>query len=497
MDSRLRITEENRKWWTLGAMCLSMFMIMLDSTVVNVALPSIQKDLKTSVDQLEWVVNGYTLSFAALLVTGGRLGDIFGRRLIFMIGVAVFAISSATAGLAQSPDMLVASRIAEGVGGALMMPATLSIITDAFSVEERGKAIGTWAGISGLALSFGPLAGGFLTEDVSWRAIFYINLPIAVLALLASLFAVRESRDEKAERSVDYLGVILLTVALTAIVLALIEGNDWGWGSARVVGLLAGGVVATGAFLFTESRVKAPIVEFTFFRSRNFIGANTVAMIISFAMMGSFFFLAIYLQDLLGFSPLETGVRFLPTTIVIVIAAPIAGRVADRIGSRWPMVLGLAITSVSLYLFAQMTASTTYSDLLLAFILLGLGIGMTMSPMSTAAMNAVAVDKAGVASGTLQMFRMMGGTIGVAATGAIFQGKLGAFNPALLAQGGVAEATKFTDALGAAMAMGSALTAVGAVVAAFVIQRQAEARALSPRWAGAAAAGRALAATAL
>ncbi len=469
MDSRLRITEENRKWWTLGAMCLSMFMIMLDSTVVNVALPSIQKDLKTSVDQLEWVVNGYTLSFAALLVTGGRLGDIFGRRLIFMIGVAVFAISSATAGLAQSPDMLVASRIAEGVGGALMMPATLSIITDAFSVEERGKAIGTWAGISGLALSFGPLAGGFLTEDVSWRAIFYINLPIAVLALLASLFAVRESRDEKAERSVDYLGVILLTVALTAIVLALIEGNDWGWGSARVVGLLAGGVVATGAFLFTESRVKAPIVEFTFFRSRNFIGANTVAMIISFAMMGSFFFLAIYLQDLLGFSPLETGVRFLPTTIVIVIAAPIAGRVADRIGSRWPMVLGLAITSVSLYLFAQMTASTTYSDLLLAFILLGLGIGMTMSPMSTAAMNAVAVDKAGVASGTLQMFRMMGGTIGVAATGAIFQGKLGAFNPALLAQGGVAEATKFTDALGAAMAMGSALTAVGAVVAAFVI----------------------------
>src|SRR5689334_10483830 len=275
MDSRGLITEANRKWWTLGAMCLSMFMIMLDSTVVNVALPSIQKDLKTSVDQLEWVVNGYTLSFAALLVTGGRLGDIFGRRLIFMIGVCVFAISSATAGLAPDPTTLVISRIAEGIGGALMMPATLSIITDAFPVEERGKAIGTWAGISGLALSFGPLAGGFLTEDVSWRAIFYINLPIAVLALLASLFAVRESRDEKAERSVDYVGVGLLTVALTSIVLALIEGNDWGWSSGRVVGLLVIGVVATAAFLFTESRVKAPIVDFGFFRSRNFIGANT------------------------------------------------------------------------------------------------------------------------------------------------------------------------------------------------------------------------------
>ena len=469
MDLRGVITEGNRRWWTLGAMCLSMFMIMLDSTVVNVALPSIQKDLKTSVDQLEWVVNGYTLSFAALLVTGGRLGDIFGRRRIFMIGVVVFAVSSATAGLAQDPNMLVVSRIAEGIGGALMMPATLSIITDAFPAEERGKAIGTWAGISGLALSFGPLAGGFLTEDVSWRAIFYINLPIAVLALAGALLAVRESRDEKAERTVDYLGIVLLTVALTSIVLALIEGNDWGWGSARIIGLLIGGVVATAAFLFVESRAKAPIVDFEFFQSRNFIGANTVALIISFAMMGSFFFLAIYLQDLLQYSPLETGVRFLPTTVIIVIAAPIAGRVADRIGSRWPMVLGLAITAVSLYLFAQMDASTTYNDLLPAWILLGLGIGMTMSPMSTAAMNAVPVDKAGVASGTLQMFRMMGGTIGVAATGAIFQGKLGAFNPALLAQGGAAEATKFTDALGSAMALGAGLTAVGAVVAAVII----------------------------
>ena len=470
MDSRGLITEANRKWWTLGAMCLSMFMIMLDSTVVNVALPSIQKDLKTSVDQLEWVVNGYTLSFAALLVTGGRLGDIFGRRLVFMIGVAVFALSSATAGLAQDPTMLVVSRIAEGIGGALMMPATLSIVTDAFPPEERGKAIGTWAGISGLALSFGPLAGGFLTEDVTWRAIFYINLPIAALALIASLLAVRESRDENAERRVDYLGVVLLTVALTAFVLALIEGNDWDWGSARTIGLFVIGAVATPLFLFVESRVSAPIIAFSFFRSRNFIGANTVATIISFAMMGSFFFLAIYLQDLLQYSPLETGVRFLPTTLVLVIAAPVAGRVADRIGSRWPMVLGLAITSVALYLFSRMTASTTYSDLLPAWILLGLGIGITMSPMSTAAMNAVAVDKAGVASGTLQMFRMIGGTVGVAATGAIFQGKLGAFNPALLAQGGPAEATKFTDALGAAMALGAALTAVGAVVAAVVIR---------------------------
>jgi EmrB/QacA subfamily drug resistance transporter len=445
-------------------------MIMLDSTVVNVALPSIQKDLKTSVNQLEWVVNGYTLSFAALLVTGGRLGDIFGRRLIFMIGVAVFAVSSATAGLAQDPTMLIVSRIAEGVGGALMMPATLSIVTDAFPPEERGRAIGTWAGISGLALSIGPLAGGFLTEQVTWRAIFYINVPIAVLALIAAFTVVRESRDEKADRTIDYVGVVLLTVALTAFVLGLIEGNEWGWGSGREIALLVAGAVATALFLVNESRVSAPVVDFNFFRSRNFVGANTVATIISFAMMGSFFFLAIYLQDLLGYSALETGVRFLPTTVVIVIVAPLAGRVADKIGSRWPMVLGLVITAVSLYLFSRMDVSTTYDDLLPAWILLGIGIGMTMSPMSTAAMNAVPVDKAGVASGTLQMFRMMGGTVGVAATGAIFQSKLGDFNPALLAQGGVAEASKFTDALGAAMLLGAVVTAVGAVVAGLVIR---------------------------
>jgi EmrB/QacA subfamily drug resistance transporter len=337
MDPSKLITEGNRKWWTLGAMCLSMFMIMLDSTVVNVALPSIQEDLGSTIDELEWMVNGYTLSFAALLVTGGRLGDIFGRRRVFTIGVVVFAASSATAGLAQSPEMLNASRIAEGIGGALMMPATLSIITDAFPVAERGKAIGTWAGISGLALSIGPLAGGFLTEQVSWRAIFYINVPIAVLAVLASSFAVRESRDEKAGRSIDYLGVVTLTIALVAVVLALIEGNEWGWGSARIIGLIATGAMSTALFLFIESRVTSPIVDFEFFRSRNFVGSNIVALIISFAMMGSFFYLAIYMQDLLGYSPLETGVRFLPTTVLIVLAAPVAGRVADRIGSRLPM----------------------------------------------------------------------------------------------------------------------------------------------------------------
>ena len=235
------ITDENRKWWTLGAMCFALFMIMLDNTVVNVALPSIQKDLGASISGLEWTVNGYTLSFAVLLATGGRLGDIFGRRRMFLTGVIIFALSSATAGLAPDATSLVVSRIVQGVGAALMMPGTLSIITDAFPAHERGKAMGTWAGVSALALAIGPVLGGFLTENVTWRAIFYINIPVAIGAVAATLFAVRESRDTSVGREVDYPGVAVLTAGLTALVLALVEGNSWGWGSAQIIGLLAAG----------------------------------------------------------------------------------------------------------------------------------------------------------------------------------------------------------------------------------------------------------------
>ena len=234
------ITDDNRKWWTLGAMCFALFMVMLDNTVVNVALPSIQRDLHAQISGLEWVINGYTLTFAVLIATGGRLGDIFGRRLMFLAGVIIFAVTSATAGLAQDPAMLIGSRAVQGIGAALMMPATLSIITNTFPAAERGRAIGIWAGVSALALSIGPVVGGALTEYVSWRAIFFINLPVAVAAVAATVFAVRESRDETIDRRVDYPGIFALTASLTAIVLALIEGNSWGWTSTSIVSLLAG-----------------------------------------------------------------------------------------------------------------------------------------------------------------------------------------------------------------------------------------------------------------
>jgi EmrB/QacA subfamily drug resistance transporter len=420
--TRLRaITDQNRKWWTLGSMSFALFMIMLDNTVVNVALPSIQADLGASLSALEWTINAYTLVFAVLLVTGGRLGDIFGRRRAFLFGVIVFALSSATAGFAPNDLSLVLSRAVQGIGAAFMMPATLSIITNAFPAHERGKAIGTWAGVSALALALGPVVGGFLTEQVSWRAIFFLNLPVAALAVFVTLVATRESRDPNVPRTVDYAGVATLTIGIGALVLALVEGNGWGWGSPRILVLLAASVTGLVSFAIVEGRTRFPMVEFSFLRSRAFVGTNGIAFVVSFAMLAVFFFMALYMQNILGYSPLEAGIRFLPTTVVIIVAAPIAGRLTDRIGARTPIAIGLSLVAVALFLQSRITVDTTYSSLLVPFVLMGLGIGMTMSPMSTAAMNAVDQTKAGLASGVLSMSRMVGGTFGVAAVGALFQ----------------------------------------------------------------------------
>jgi EmrB/QacA subfamily drug resistance transporter len=333
--------------------------------------------------------------------------------------VVVFGLSSLAIGFAPSDAALVAFRAVQGVGAAFMMPATLSIITQAFPPEQRGTAIGTWAGVSALALAIGPVVGGFLTEDVSWRAIFFINPPIAVIAVAVTLFATRESRDETVGRTVDYAGIATITIGLTALVLALVEGNSWGWGSARIISLLVLAAVALTAFVLTERRVKAPVVDFTFFRSKTSLGANLVAFLISFAMFAQFFFLTLYLQNVLHYSPLETGVRFLPSTVVIIIMGPLAGRLTDKVGSRPLMTLGLTIVAAALLIQSRLTVHSGYGLLLPGFVLMGLGMGLVMSPMSTAAMNAVDRTKAGAASGVLAMTRMVGSTFGVAVMGAL------------------------------------------------------------------------------
>jgi EmrB/QacA subfamily drug resistance transporter len=458
------INDANAKWWTLGAMCFALFMIMLDNTVVNVALPSIQRDLGSSLSGLEWTINGYTLSFAVLLATGGRLGDIFGRRRAFLIGVVAFAASSAAAGLAPNIGVLVASRVTQGIGGALMMPATLSIVTNAFAPHERGRAIGTWAGVSALALAIGPVLGGLLTEHVSWRAIFYINIPVAIAAVTATLFAVKESRDETVGKQVDFPGVAALTAGLTALVLALIEGNSWGWSSPAIVSLLACSVVMLAAFILIERRVAAPIVELPLFASRNFIGTNVIALVVTFAMMSQFFFIALYMQDILGLSPLEAGVRFLPATLMIVSFAPLAGRLTDRVGPRWLIAGGLTLVTGALYWLTTISVGTTYSDIWPSFTLMGLGMAFVMSPMSTAAMNAVAESKAGVASGILSMNRMIGGSLGIAIIGAVFQA---------IAPAGTHDPAKFVDAFSTAMWVATGVAAVGALTAATTLRGRA------------------------
>jgi EmrB/QacA subfamily drug resistance transporter len=400
-------------------MCFALFMIMLDNTVVNVALPSIQRGLHASTAALEWTVSAYTLSFAVLLVTGGRLGDLFGRRRMFLAGVAIFAASSGAIGFSPSDTWLVAWRAVQGVGAALMMPATLSIITNAFPPQERGRAIGTWAGVSALALAIGPVFGGFLVENVSWQSIFFLNLPVAAGAIAITLFAVHESRDETVERTVDVPGVAAITLGLAALVLALVEGNEWHWGSPREIALYAIALLGLTSFVLIERRRRVPMVDFAFFGSSSFLGANVVAFVVSFAMLAMFFFLALYMQNILHYSPLEAGVRFLPSTLMIVALAPVAGRLADRVGPRPLMTFGLTCVAGALFWQSHLGADSHYGALLPGFMLMGIGMAFVMSPMSTAAMNAVDQTKAGVASGILSMNRMVGGTFGVAVLGAM------------------------------------------------------------------------------
>jgi EmrB/QacA subfamily drug resistance transporter len=451
MTKRIALNDDNRRWWTLAAMCFALFMVMLDNTVVNVALPSIQRDLHTSVAGLEWTVNAYMLAFGVLLVTGGRLGDIFGRRRVFLIGVVVFAASSLFIGFSQSSAWLIGGRAIQGIGAALMMPATLSIITNTFPPHERGQAIGTWAGVSALALAIGPVLGGVLVEHVSWQSIFFINLPVATGAIAVTLFAAHESRDETVIPKVDIAGISVITLGLTALVLALVEANSWGWGSPRILGLFALAALGVASFAAVERRAPVPMVDFSFFRAPTFLGTNIVAFIVSFAMLGMFFFLSLYMQNVLHYSPLEAGIRFLPTTLMVIVVAPIAGRFTDRIGPRPLIVTGLGMVAVSLLWQSFLTPTTGFGFLFPGFVLMGIGIALVMSPMSTAAMNAVDQTKAGVASGILSMSRMIGGVLGVAVLGA-FIGSPGSV-------GG------FVDSLGDGLRIGGCVAAAGAIVA--------------------------------
>jgi EmrB/QacA subfamily drug resistance transporter len=471
------INDDNARWWTLGAMCFALFMMMLDNTVVNVALPSIQRELHASLSSLEWTVSAYTLSLGVLMVTAGRLGDIFGRRRLFVGGVAIFGLSSLIIGLAPNDTILVGFRAIQGIGAACMMPASLAIITQSFPPHERGMAIGTWAGVSALALAIGPVLGGFLTQDVTWRAIFFINPPIAVVAIAVTLFAAKESRDHTVDTKVDYPGITALTVGLAALVLALIQSNTWHWGSPGVIGLLVLSVVALGAFVAIEQRVEAPLIDFRFFRTSTSAGVNLVGFIVSFAMFAQFFFITLYMQNVLHLSPIQTGIRFLPSTLVIVVMGPIAGRLTDRVGPRPLMTLGLLLVGAALLVQTGLTVHSGETLLFIGFVLMGLGMGLVMSPMSTAAMNAVDRTKAGAASGMLAMSRMVGATLGVAVMGAVVTGVSRSYvasHPLIVRTHTRAEVTHlaFVQALGTGLLVGAIAVVLAAVGAWLLVQVQ-------------------------
>ena len=453
------VTEENKKWWTLGAVSFGLFMIMLDNTVVNVALPSIQRDLHMQLSELEWIVSGYALTFAALMLIGGKLADAYGRRLIFVLGLAIFTLASLACGLASSGDTLIGARVAQGVGAAMMNPATLSIIAVTFPPRQRGTAIGLWAGVSALALALGPLVGGLLTEHAGWNWIFFINIPVGVLAIAASFLFIDESRDETHER-LDIPGLLSSGIGLFALTYGLIEANNYGWGSARIVGSFVVAAVALVVFVQLERHRRAPMLDLTLFRNRTYVGANLAMLLVALAMFGVFFFVSLYMQNVLGYSAVQAGAAFLPMTVLIIVIAPLSGRLSDRWGSRWLMAGGMVLLAIQLTYFSQLPTDATFWRLLPALVIGGFGMSMTMTPSSAAAMRAVPVEKAGVGSAVLNACRQVGGSTGIALMGAIMASQL-ATPPTT---------ESFMRGFERALLVAAAIALVGAAVAAWLVR---------------------------
>jgi len=451
--------EENRKWLTLASVSFGLFMIMLDNTVVNVALPSIQRDLGADLSELEWIVTGYALTFASLMLVGGKVADAYGRRLVFIIGIVVFTFASLMCGLADSSEMLIGARVLQGAGAALMNPATLSIIAATFPPRERGTAIGIWAGTSALALAIGPLVGGLITEHIDWSWIFFVNVPVGVLAIFASLLFIDESRDETHER-LDLPGLITSALGLFALTYGLIEANTYGWTSPRIVGAFVLAAVSLLAFIALEKRQRAPMLPLELFRNRTYTGANLVMLLVALAMFGVFFFVSLYMQNILGYSAVQTGAAFLPMTVLIILVAPIAGKTSDRIGSRGLITGGMSLLAVQLLLFSQLSADASFWNLLPALLIGGIGMAMTMTPSAAAATRSVPVDKAGVGSAVLNCARQIGGTMGVAIMGAIVASEIG----------DVPTPEAFMRGFERALLVAASIAVVGAIVAYVLIR---------------------------
>ena len=407
-----------RRWWILVVLCLSLLIVGIDGTIVNVALPSFVRELGASTSQLQWISDAYTLAFASLLLTAGSLGDRFGRRGCLLLGLAIFGVGSLASGLAGSASALIATRAVQGLGSAFIMPATLSILTSVFDEAERGRAIGIWAGVSGLGVAIGPVTGGWLLDHYWWGSIFMVNLPIVVVAIVAAVVLVPTSKDPSGAH-IDLLGTVLSIAMLVSLLYAIIEGPSQGWTSPRILVGFVLGVVFVGLFVVWELHTTHPMLDVSFFANPRFSAASIAVTLVFFAMFGSMFFMTQYLQFVLGYTPLQAGVRLIPVAVVLMIAAPVSSLLVARFGTKVIVSLGLVIVAGALLLMSRATISSGYGLVAVVLVVLGLGMGIAMAPATDSIMGSLPLAKAGVGSAVNDTTREIGGALGVAVLGSL------------------------------------------------------------------------------
>src|SRR5437763_3264980 len=446
-------TPRSRTLWTFAVTSLALVMVTLDNLVVTTALPVIRHDLHAGIQGLEWTVNAYTLTFAVLLLTGATLGERFGRRLLFVGGLTLFTLASAAAALAPNIGTLIAARAAQGVGGAVVVPLTFTLLSSAVPPAKRGLALGAWGAVGGLAIAIGPLVGGAVVEGASWQWIFWLNVPIGIALLPIARFRLTESRGSSTR--LDLPGLVLASVGLLGIVLGVVRGNDHGWTSVTVLPPLVIGALLVAAFVAWELRAREPMLPMHLFRSRGFAVTNAASLLMFFGMFGSIFLLAQFLQVVQGYSPLQAGIRTLPWTAMPVLVAPIAGTLSDWIGGRPLPVTGLALQAIGLGWLAMVASPTvSYLTLVPAFIVSGVGMSLFFAPVANVVLSSVRRDQEGIASGANNAIRELGGVFGIAVLGAVFS-----------ARGGYASGTAFVSGLAPAVWVGAAAVAVAAAAA--------------------------------
>lgn len=446
--------------WTIILTSAALFIVTLDNLVVSTALPTIRRDLHATIQQLEWTVNAYTLTFAVLLLTGAALGDRFGRRRMFTVGIAVFVLGSVSAALAPSIDWLIAARAFQGVGGAIVAPLTLTILSAAVPPERRGAALGIWGAIGGLAVGLGPVVGGAVVQGFSWQWIFWLNVPIGLVLIPFAMRRLDESNGPN--RSLDLPGVGLASAGLLGVVFGVIRGSQIGWGSTPVVASLTIGAVLIVTFVVWELRTAAPMLPMRFFANRTFTAANIASMLMFFGMFGAIFLLTQFLQTVQGYSPLSAGLRVLPWTAMPLIVAPIAGALSDKIGGRSLMAAGIALQAVALALLAAVASPTVaYSDLVGPFVIAGIGMGLFFAPVANVVLGSVRPQEEGQASGANNAIRELGGVLGVSVLATVFS-----------QNGGYQTPQDYVNGLAPAVYVGAVIAALGAVAALFITRKR-------------------------